>query len=106
MAGKASIENGRKGGRPKGSIAKSTQDALLQRDYVVRRFEENLEPIVDKAIEQAISGDKTARDWLSDQSWGKPKQAVEMTGRDGEPLFTEIPVPITELAKKLNGRGQ
>lgn len=80
-------------GRPKGVVAKSTQLALLQREYVIKRFEESLEPITNKAIQQAVAGDKFARDWLSDQSWGKPKQAIDVTSK-GESINTADPKQV------------
>lgn len=82
MAGKASRENGKKGGRPKGFAA---LEAERQRAYVAQVLVKQFAPIVERATEQAKSGDKHARSWLSDFAFGKPTQPL--TGADGKDLF-------------------
>jgi hypothetical protein len=77
MAGEISKENGKKGGRP---VSEATIRAQLARQYIAEQVKKSLEPIVAKAINDAILGDKYAREWLSDQGWGKPTQMVEHSG--------------------------
>lgn len=74
---KAAQENGKKGGRPKGFAAKSAEEA---RAYIVKRVNEELEPIISKQLEQALAGDKDARRDLMDRAYGKPKETVELLG--------------------------
>ena len=80
MAGDASRENGKKGGRPKGYAA---LQAEKQREYVAKQLEIHWAPIVKKTIELAENGDKAAREWLADQAFGKPKQAIDLSDPDG-----------------------
>ena len=86
MAGQASRENGKLGGRPKGYAA---LEAERQRIYVAERLVIEFAPIVDKAIEQAKEGNQQAREWLTDRAFGKAQQFVDHT-TDGK----ELPVPI------------
>jgi len=76
-------------GRKKGvaTLAKEKGRALI-----AKMLEENLEPIVLVAIQQAISGDKHARDWLTDNGYGKPSQSIDHTT-----LGKEMPQPIMPL---------
>lgn len=53
------------------------------RAYIAEQLDEHLGPIVLKAIEQATEGNQQARDWLSDRSWGKPGQSLEVSNPDG-----------------------
>lgn len=71
-------------GRPKGI---PTLESERARVLLVERLRVHWGPIVDVAIQQALSGDKSARDWLSDRGFGKVKEQVEMTGKDGEALI-------------------
>ncbi len=83
-------------GRPKGSVAPSTLKARHQREYLVEQFELHLLPIVTVAIDQALAGDKAARDWLTEHAWGKALSRNEITGKDGK----DINEP-SEAVKKL-----
>jgi hypothetical protein len=94
MAGNASRENGKKGGRPKGLPALEAERARIM---IAEKLVTEFEPIVDKAIMQAKEGLKDAREWLTDRAYGKPKSSTELTGRDGTPLFNN---ELTEKAKK------
>lgn len=86
MAGKTSRENGKKGGRPKGYAA---LEAERQRNFIAEKLEKEFAPIVKKAIKQAKAGDKFAREWVTDRAYGKAVQAIDLRGKDGEPLFDE-----------------
>lgn len=75
-------------GRKKGQVGKSTLLAQQARLYIAEELRKNLKPIVAKAVEQAKEGGKnakSAREWLSDQAYGKPTQPI--TGADGKDLF-------------------
>ncbi len=84
MAGLASVENGKKGGRPKGFAALESERARIM---ICERLATEFAPILDTAIEQAKTGNKDAREWLTDRAYGKPKTSTELTGKDGSPLF-------------------
>ena len=86
MAGQASRENGKKGGRPKGFAA---LEAERQRAYVAEVLVKEFKPIVLKAVKQAKEGDKYAREWLTDRAFGKAQQHVDHT-TEGK----ELPQPI------------
>ena len=86
-ASKASRENGKKGGRPKGYAALEAEQARI---LVAKKLAEFFEPIVDMAIEQAITGDSVARAWLVDRAYGRPSQAVDMTSKGEQIKSNEI----------------
>lgn len=89
----ANRENGKKGGRP---LATATKLAQATKEYIAIAIENELEAIVSKAIEQALGGDKSARDFLFDRAYGKAIQATELSGKDGKDL---IPESISEEEK-------
>lgn len=60
---------------PKRKLEAERATALIQ-----EKLQREFEPIVDKAIEDAKVGDKGARDWLTDRAYGKPAQAVNLSG--------------------------
>lgn len=85
MADKRSVtsaKNGAKGGRP---VSEATIRATLAREYISQEVEKSLAPIVAKAINDAILGEKYAREWLSGYAWGKPMQPL--SGPLDTPLF-------------------
>ena len=93
-----SAENGKQGGRP---ISEATIKAQLAREYIAEHVKQSLEPIVAKAINDAILGDATARAWLADRAWGKPKQEMGFTDTEGLDIF-EPSDKIKALAASLN----
>lgn len=74
--------NGRKGGRKKGEATILREKA---KDYLARRVEEEIQPIADKLIEKAQTGDVPAIKELFDRAWGKSKESVDVTS-GGKPL--------------------
>ena len=80
-AAEASRQNGKLGGRPKGSKAKHTIEAELARARLVEKFIEAFDPIVDRQIAQAKRGDDRARKDLLDRALGKPKETIEHQGK-------------------------
>lgn len=77
MAGKASIENGRKGGRPKGAKATHTLEAQKAKEELIRMYIENIRPINEALINKAKEGDMQAIKELHDRVWGKSVQPIE-----------------------------
>lgn len=84
MAGNASRENGKKGGRPKGYAA---LQAEMQRANIAAELSKHMKPIIATAIKGAIAGDKDDRNWLTDQAYGKPTQPTTIGDPNGDPLF-------------------
>ena len=87
------------GGKRTGAGRKPGLASILaerSRAYIAERIETDLAPIVEKAIEQAKAGDKYARDWLSDQAWGKARQNVGLDGgEDGQPIQVIVPAAVS-----------
>lgn len=95
-------------GRPKGSVGKSTAMALQMREELVQRVKKEFGPIVDALIEDAkglyeekVTKDGTikifknkpnykASEYLFNQSIGKPKETVEMSGKNGGPMLIKL----------------
>ena len=80
MPGDISRFNGKKGGRPKGSKGKSRLLADQALEYIRKRVTAELEPIMNKALEQAKTGDSAARKDIMDRAYGKAKETVEHQG--------------------------
>lgn len=72
MATKAEIarENGKKGGRPKGSTTKPRiSDYLNERD---------IDALLDKAYEMAVNGNEAMLKFILEQKFGKAVQPTDM----------------------------
>jgi hypothetical protein len=89
-------------GRPKGTIAKSTQKALLFREYLVKRVIKEQDPLVTALIKKGRSGDISAIRELFDRAFGKSKESVELSGIGGLPI--EIDFNIKEVIEKVYGK--
>lgn len=82
---------GKRGGKRVGAGRKPGLASIIaekSRAYIAEELQKNLKPIVSKAIEDAKGGGKyakSAREWLSDQAFGKPTQPI--SGPDGKDLF-------------------
>lgn len=66
--------NGLKGGRPKGSKSAHTLEAVAGKAYLIKRYLENIEPIMNALIKKAKQGDLGAIRELNDRVWGKSPQ--------------------------------
>lgn len=97
MAGQASRENGKKGGRPKGYAAIEAERA---RNLICERLAVELPPILDKAVEQAKQGDYKAREWLADRGYGKATQF--MMTKDGEGNEKEVTAIVVAAQHALD----
>ncbi len=69
-------------GRPKGSFNRPQM-----RDHI---SEKDIMKIVRTAKEKALEGNETMLRVLIEQIFGKPPQALEMSGKDGQPLTIKI----------------
>jgi hypothetical protein len=102
MAGIASKENGKKGGRPKGTKTTVTIAREKAREYLARRVEEEIQPIANKLIEKASTGDVPAIKELFDRAWGKPAQALEVSGKDGGAIVVDVDSIKTMSDEEIN----
>ena len=59
---------------------KKTIEAEKAIEYIRQRVTNELQPIMDKAIEQAKEGDTATRRDLMDRAYGKPKETIEHQG--------------------------
>ena len=85
-------------GRPAGSFAVHTIDAIEGRKLAIKFVGERLLPLLEAQYMKAIEGDTMAFNALIDRSWGKAVQGMEISGKDGNPL---IFLPL-ELIQKHN----
>ena len=69
-------------GRPKGSV---TRPQI--RDYFT---EQDVKELIANAKAKAKEGDATILRALIEQIFGKPAQALELAGKDGEPIVVKI----------------
>lgn len=94
MAGQASIENGKKGGRPKGYVALAAERT---RQKIAEMVEKEIVPLTQAQIDKAVKGDTQAYKELMDRGFGKVKEHVDVT-TDGDKI---VFLP-TELYGKRN----
>lgn len=82
MAGTPEIarENGKKGGRPKGSKATHTIQAEAGKQLLIQMYMENVRPLNQILIDKALGGDIQALKELHDRVHGRAPQAVNITG--------------------------
>lgn len=89
MAGQASRENGKKGGRPKGQ---ATIEREKMKDYIAQKVAENGEAIVACLLAKALDNENpqqiAAVKELFDRGFGKPVQAL--AGDTDNPLTVVI----------------
>lgn len=78
-----SKENGMHGGRP---VATNTLLTQKFKEYLAKRIEKEKGTLIDAMLLEAKNGNVTAFVALLDRVQGKPAQAVEMTGKDGNPI--------------------
>lgn len=77
-----SAENGKKGGRPR-------SEATILREVLIRKIEENAEPIAEALLKKGMTGDVQALRELLDRGLGKPQQSVDHT-TNGESLNVAV----------------
>lgn len=76
MPGNTSRKNGRKGGRPRGSLAAHTLEAQELRRYLIERVANDFETVVNVLVSKAKKGDIRAIKELLDRVLGKEKDAI------------------------------
>ena len=108
-------QNGLKGGRP---VSKATIIAQKTREYLAVALERRLKPIVEAQLDAAMGIETEAFDrrtgklyykdpgpnvvafkTILEQVVGRPKETVEMSGPEGNP----VPVEIVHSIKKIYG---
>lgn len=96
--------NGRKGGRKKGA---ATIEREKLKEYIAQKIAENGEQIVSVLLEKALTGDIMSIRELFDRGFGKPSQAVEMSGKDGKDLFepSERLKQLADILNEIHARG-
>lgn len=87
MPGNTSRENGRKGGRPKGSKAAHTIQTEAAKAQLIQTYLDNIKPINEALVNKAKQGDIQAIRELHERVYGKVTQII---GGDREnPLVIE-----------------
>lgn len=71
------------GGRPIGDAYKLAQAMKV---YIAEEIEKNKAPLIKAMLRKALDGDVQAFHALFDRAHGKPAQAVEMSGTEGQPI--------------------
>ncbi len=82
-------QSGNPGGRPKGfvrAIREATTDGEELVDFMLKVFRAEIPEV-------RVKDQVDAATWLADRGFGKPVQALEHSGKDGEPL---IPVDLIQ----------
>lgn len=79
-----------KGGRPKGSLAKSTQEALESKALLIEMLTKKIGLVTEALVAKALEGDVTAIKEIYDRTYGKSVTSIEMSGKDGKDLPTPI----------------
>ena len=77
MAGISSKINGQKGGRPKGTLAKSTIEAMEIKNLYIEQAKKHALPILNALIKKAKRGDVMAIKEFNDRVFGKSMQPTE-----------------------------
>lgn len=96
MAGNVSRENGKKGGRKPGLASVLAEKG---RAMIAEHLSKHLPDILESLTNKALTGDVPATKELFDRAWGKSRESVELTGKDGE----AIKIEVSEVIAKKNG---
>lgn len=84
MAGQTSIQNGKKGGRKKGSKASHTLEAEAVKILYIEKAKEFALPMLNALVKKGLQGDVQAIKEFNDRVFGKAPQAL--TGPNGADL--------------------
>jgi hypothetical protein len=98
MGGITSIENGKKGGRPKGSKSPVTLKVEQAKQALIDAYIKNIKPINEALLKKAKEGDLQAIRELHDRVYGKVPQAI--TGPEGGNLIIQFDPVFNEKTKK------
>ena len=97
MAGIQSIQNGKRGGRPKGRVAKSTLEANAIKTLYVDQAKLHALPILGALVKKAKKGDVMAIKEFNDRVFGKANQPFEdKTPHNPDKKAMEIAMLIVE----------
>lgn len=112
MPGITSAQNGKKGGRPKGTKSPNTLKIEEARAHMVKRITDKLDFILDNLLDKAktphpeIPGayiiDVVANKELLDRAFGRAAQAVDITSK-GEAVSNVSPEQV-KLAKEYEDK--
>ena len=75
MAGDISRQNGRLGGRPKGSVSNPFRKAFNE------KMSEHIDLLIDKAVQKAKAGDTKMLGYVFDQLMGKANQTMDVDAK-------------------------
>lgn len=78
--------NGLLGGRPPGSHGEVYRLNQAFKEHLVKLIEKNKGPLIEAMIKEALDGNVEAFKALLDRAQGKPAQAVEVSGQNGNPI--------------------
>jgi hypothetical protein len=92
-------ENGKKGGRPKGSKGTHTLEAEAIKSLYIDLAREHARPVAMSILREALAGDIAAAREFNDRAFGRAPQSIEMKGT----IEVTPSKEIIALAQKLNG---
>ena len=96
-------------GAPVGNTRSAAASAIWDSiHYVLANYEKGdikrgqaLKAIAMKAVDDALDGDKAAREWICERYEGKVAQKTELTGADGGPMqVQDVPLIVRGVAPK------
>lgn len=112
MAGQASVENGKLGGRPKGSVSLETKKKHTFEKLFIRAVYKEKKEIIQKAIEKAKSGEVKAIVDILNRMMGRPTEHLDLTSKGDQILVNvvnykndnrhSIPVPTEEVSTRIS----
>ena len=77
-------------GNPEGGNSATKHNKALKAAFDKAITEDDIKAVVAKMIKQARNGDAAARKEMLDRLWGRPAQAVEISGADGDAIKVDI----------------
>lgn len=103
--GSSSAENGKKGGRPRGSISPERAEALAYRKALVALALKHKTKLAQALIDKGLQGDVPALKEIHERLMGKAKEQIELTGKDGKDLTNGLSPEDKAFITKLFGNG-
>jgi hypothetical protein len=100
----SSSKNGKKGGRPKGSVSGHTLEAQELRKRLIQAASEQWEAIIFSLIDNAIGGNTIAQRELLDRVLGKAIQPLASADEHGNLLPFQIIVKQKDSAVSPENR--
>lgn len=86
----AKFEEGNQAAAKGRTVEKLIERINLQEDN--KRLRQGLEALMDKVAD----GDQRALEFVTERLDGKPRQALDVGGQEGNPLITELVVKVIE----------